>query len=479
MSISRRSFLRGTLSGVAFSVGLPIFEQQLNGHGTAFAQGAPLPLRFGTWFWGLGWPSINGGGDDYKPSGSGQGAAWSLPSGLQQLAAHKDYLTVFSNYSYQAANGAAHIPSRGISLSASHNPEWVLDSGASGFRNQSMPLPTIDALVHESWGNPGTLFSYLNMSLRVGNLYESTSSWNRGGSFRAFHKSPVELYNAVFAPLQGGGAPMPSGPTAAQVTNGFRKSVLDVVSDDLKATQAKLGRNDQLRLQAHLQSVTELERRIALLAQADAGTAGGTMTPTCGGVTRPPAYSGASEVRARNDAMADLLVYALSCNLTRLFCFEFTPTQCSGTMPEIGLSDGEGVHDTYSHGDNAEMRRYCKFVMDGLGYLVGKLKATPDGAGNLLDNLLMVATSECGPVHYHDYHPYLFVGKAKGRVKGNYHATKASPSNNEGARVLLTAAHAAGAMLPKLGMPATPVTGAGSGNTVNYEVTAPVSEVLV
>src|SRR5687768_10095413 len=116
--ISRRNFLRGSLSGVAFSVALPLFEQQLNGNGTAYAQGAQLPVRFGTWFWGLGWPAIGGSSDDFKPSSGGQGAAWSLPAGLQQLAAHKDYLTLFTNYSYHAANGAAHIPSRGISLSA-------------------------------------------------------------------------------------------------------------------------------------------------------------------------------------------------------------------------------------------------------------------------------------------------------------------------------------------------------------------------
>ena len=52
--ISRRRVLRGMLNGAAVSVGLPILECLLNVNGTAFASGAPLPLRFGTWFWGLG-----------------------------------------------------------------------------------------------------------------------------------------------------------------------------------------------------------------------------------------------------------------------------------------------------------------------------------------------------------------------------------------------------------------------------------------
>ncbi|MFZ5468264.1 MAG: DUF1552 domain-containing protein [Myxococcota bacterium] len=476
--LARRSFLKGSLGGLTVALGLPTLDCFLNGNGTAYAQGAPLPLRFGTWFWGLGWPAIGGANDDFLPTGSGAGAAWSVPAGLSHLAAFKEHLTVFTNYSYTAAGSAAHIPSRGLSLSASHNPEYVLDSGASGFRNQSMPHPSIDALIHESWAATlNTPHSFLNLSLRVGNLYESSSSWNRGGSFRSFYKSPVDLYNMVFAPLAGAPPPEPSGaPSASVVTNRFRKSVLDVVAPELSAFSKSLGKADQLRLQAHLDSVREMEGRVAALAQVDGGV---PVASQCSSAPVPQAYASAEQLTLRNKVMADLLVYALSCNLTRLFCFELTPTQCSGTIPEIGLSSGEGVHDAYSHADTPDMRRYCQFVMQNLAYLVGKLKEIPEGSGTLLDQLLMVATSECGPVHYHDYHPYLFIGKAGGRLKGNYHSNRGDRSNNEGGRVLLTAAHAVGVALPKLGMPSTPVTGAGGGVTANYEVTNPISEVLV
>jgi hypothetical protein len=52
---TRRRFLRGALAaGAAITVGLPLLEVFLNEHGDALASGAPLPLRFGTWFWGCG-----------------------------------------------------------------------------------------------------------------------------------------------------------------------------------------------------------------------------------------------------------------------------------------------------------------------------------------------------------------------------------------------------------------------------------------
>jgi len=52
--LSRRRVLRGMLNGAAVSVALPLLDCFLNDNGTAMAGNAPLPLRFGTWTWGLG-----------------------------------------------------------------------------------------------------------------------------------------------------------------------------------------------------------------------------------------------------------------------------------------------------------------------------------------------------------------------------------------------------------------------------------------
>jgi hypothetical protein len=64
----RRTLLRGTLVGGTISMGLPLLDCFLNSNGTALAQGAPLPVRFGAWMWGCGmnpdrWnPTTEGGG---------------------------------------------------------------------------------------------------------------------------------------------------------------------------------------------------------------------------------------------------------------------------------------------------------------------------------------------------------------------------------------------------------------------------------
>ena len=51
---SQRGFMRGLLGGTVVSVALPFLDCFLNATVTALARGAPLPTRFGTWFWGCG-----------------------------------------------------------------------------------------------------------------------------------------------------------------------------------------------------------------------------------------------------------------------------------------------------------------------------------------------------------------------------------------------------------------------------------------
>ncbi|MBT4741092.1 MAG: twin-arginine translocation signal domain-containing protein, partial [Rhodospirillaceae bacterium] len=67
MTLNRRSFLRGTAAGSAVAVGLPFLDCFLNDSGTALASGAPIPLRFGSWFWGLGHTPGRGIAMDGKP----------------------------------------------------------------------------------------------------------------------------------------------------------------------------------------------------------------------------------------------------------------------------------------------------------------------------------------------------------------------------------------------------------------------------
>ena len=51
---SRRTVLRGAFRSAGVAVALPLLDMFLDNNGQALASGAPMPVRFGTWFWGCG-----------------------------------------------------------------------------------------------------------------------------------------------------------------------------------------------------------------------------------------------------------------------------------------------------------------------------------------------------------------------------------------------------------------------------------------
>jgi hypothetical protein len=90
-------------SGTAISVPLPILDIMLNRNGTAFAQGAPLPKRYCTWFFGNGIiPAL------WNPTATGTGSAWSLSEELAPLSAVKPWLTVVSGLRNMIGNASPH-----------------------------------------------------------------------------------------------------------------------------------------------------------------------------------------------------------------------------------------------------------------------------------------------------------------------------------------------------------------------------------
>ena len=64
-----------------------------------------------------------------------------------------------------------------------------------------------------------------------------------------------------------------------------------------------------------------------------------------------------------------------------------------------------------------------KYHVGQLPYFLKKLKETPDGDGNLLDNTLVMYGSPMGDsnIHNHKRCPLFFVGKAGGALKGGLH----------------------------------------------------------
>ena len=134
--------------------------------------------------------------------------------------------------------------------------------------------------------------------------------------------------------------------------------------------------------------------------------------------------------RQRGQAFSDLLVFAMASDLTRVFSYMFTCPACHGNYADCGL-DATTFHEDYGHRLSPKGAVYAtagfntgiKFTMSNLADTLVRMKNTPDGTGNLLDNSCIYTTSCVSESQTHggaDF-PLLVSGKAGGKLKGDQH----------------------------------------------------------
>jgi hypothetical protein len=186
-----------------------------------------------------------------------------------------------------------------------------------------------------------------------------------------------------------------------------RVRVLDAVREDAARLSDRLGIADRQRLEAHLQSVDELEKKIL------------AVTPSC---TLPPLPDetntdtlGVEPLSAVNQAMAELIAYAFACDLTRVASFMFKRYVSATIFDEIGASD---VHHSASHSAGSELfHQGVVYQMQKLADLLQVFQATPDvGGESLLDTTMIYATTDCSTSFTHSIsrQPIVIAGKARG-----------------------------------------------------------------
>ena len=194
------------------------------------------------------------------------------------------------------------------------------------------------------------------------------------------------------------------------------KSVLDYVSGSLSRLQRRVGAGDRRKLDEYLESVRDIERRI-LVTEKD------QVTMRLPHMARPSAVPDDYFEYAK--LMMDLQVIAWQTDVTRVASFTMGRDGSNRAYREIGISDG---HHSISHHQNDDERIEKLIKIDQMhvglfGYLLEKLRNTPDGDGTLLDHSLTVFGSSLSEsnLHTHDDLPIVLAGNAGGRIKGNRH----------------------------------------------------------
>ncbi len=171
--------------------------------------------------------------------------------------------------------------------------------------------------------------------------------------------------------------------------------------------------------------------------------------------------------------MSEILALAWACDLTRVVMLEYSVMQADTVFWQVGATEGCHVVTHDDRGLSTKLPpqkelhgKIVKFIMGELAVVAGKLKGTTEGAGNLLDSSLVLATSECsdGTGHDYDKFPLLFLGRAGGAFRSGIHY--AAANNENASRAMLS-------VLRALDAPRFPTFGAGAGLA-----TEPVRELL-
>ncbi len=238
--------------------------------------------------------------------------------------------------------------------------------------------------------------------LRQGIPRGYNAHYDATGSTLTPNFDPYDVYNRVFRGLTIGDAAAPADP-ALVAALARKKSVISSVSAELSAFRKRLGPEDRLRADAQLDALSAMEARLVTLKATGAACKRPTVPE--GIPVVPMKLPGAPPVAdpTGNDygrlaeAQMDLLVAAFACDLTRVQCF-----QCSGGGANLGFVGQPGTTwHTASHGGPGWAAAQ-RWVFELAARLGDRLKAIPEGPGNMLDNTLIVMASEIGHGHNTD-----------------------------------------------------------------------------
>jgi len=435
LKFNRRSVLRGMLGGSAVYMGLPALDVFLNGNGTAFADGAKLPVRFGTYFWGLGLTDTPTGGTRWVPTTLGAG--YEITPELEAIKSVKDKVSVFSGFRV--------IPDGRANLVHWSGHAGIL-SGIAPASSARFDAPSLDSKVADAIGT-GTRFKVLDVDASVSRRPVSYST-RTGNTFATPEATPLALYSRLF----GQGFQDPNSPDwKPDPSIMLRQSVLSAVKDQRQALMSNVGKADQVKLDQYFTSVREMENSLAIqLQKPDKCEA--CVVP--GAPKDAPRGASVDVVNANTRAMAKLLAMGLACNQTKVFNFVHT----SGAS-ETYVAGQSKIYHQITHdeptdaklGYQPESSKLASMVMQGLGAFLEEMDAVKEGDGTLLDNMLVMAFSDTGYAKIHSIEniPMLLAGRAGGKHKAGQHIHSTGDAVT---RVSLTAMQLAGAPVGEFGV---------------------------
>jgi hypothetical protein len=441
--LSRRTVLRG----MGVTMALPFLEAMVPA-GTAFAKTAAGKVRLsaielvhgsaGATTWGA---SRN----LWSPAAVGKNFDLS-PTSLISLEPWRKDITIISNTDVRNAEafetpeiGGDHFRSSAVFLTQAHPRQTKgsnvyagtsLDQHYAQKVGNETAIPSMQLCIEAVDQAGGCSYGYSC-------VYTDTISWSAPNQPLPMIRDPRFAFDQLF----GVGAT----PEERRLRRQEDKSILDSITASASRLRNTLGTADRARLEAYLNEVREVEKRIQRVEMQNNS-----------GIERelPGAPAGVPDSFSEHvKLMFDLQALAFASDTTRVFSFKLGRDASSRAYPESGTKTG--FHPASHHGEREDrildFKKINDYHVSMVPYFLQKLRDTPDGESNLLDNTLIIFGSPMGNsnVHNHKRCPLFLAGHAGGHLTGGLHVK--APDGTPMANVFLTLLHDLGVDVPSFG----------------------------
>jgi hypothetical protein len=422
---SRRTMLRGLLQGGAVTLGLPILDCLLNTNGTAFANGAPLPVRFGTWFWGLGMNPAR-----WVPEKTG--ANFDITPELAHLKPFKDSISVFSKFA---------VPLDGKTNFCHYTGNVAVRTGIAPATRSVIEGASLEVMIAAAIGQAAR---FRSLEVACTGVASDSLTWSEGNALNPSEISPAALYTRIFGPDF-------RDPNAADFTPDPKamvmQSVLSAVKEDRQALMARAGAADRQRLDQYFSSLRQVEQQVAIQLEKPAPALACAVPTT---VAETKIGTDVEDAAANHRLFVQLLAMALACNQTNVFNIVY-----SNSGSNLRMKGVSQTHHICSHEESVDAQSgiqvkttsFLDRAWECQAEALATFAAFKEGDRTLLDSMLMLMHSDCEVARTHtiDGIPIILAGKAGGRIKTGLHVS--GNSIEPVSRIGLTAMTAMGVSL--------------------------------
>jgi hypothetical protein len=341
---------------------------------------------------------------------------------LSSLEPFKNDVTVVSNTDLRNAEaftlpeiGGDHFRASAVFLTQSHPKQTEgndvfagtsMDQLYAAKFGQDTPIPSMQLSIENVDQAGGCTYGYSC-------IYTDTISWASPTQPLPMVRDPRVVFDQLFG----------AGATPEERAANLRadKSILDWVTNQISTLRKEIGSSDRQRLNEYLDNIREIERRIQRVEARNSSGESRAFPEAPIGV--PDSFEEHVHI------MMDLIAIAFASDTTRVFSFKLGRDASGRAYPESGVNTG--FHNASHHGEREdrilEFAKINRYHVSMVPYLLDKLKKTPDGDGNLLDNSLILYGSPMADsnIHNHRRAPLFLAGHAGGRLKGGVHVKAA------------------------------------------------------